>query len=393
MNLTKELKNILGIVTVQIEGFFTERFINLCKINNIKIWDIRTVVKGVVRFKINISDFKKLKKISKKTKCKICIKEKKGIYFTLFRYRKRKFAVILFVLCLMFCISFSTFIWNINISGNTNISSDEIEEKLKDAGLYVGKNKIGFDKKKVINNLRLGYNDISWIGIEIDGTTANVKVVEKTKLDDKDVQYINPGDIIATKSGIITKIVPENGTAMYKEGSYIEEGTIGIEGMIYSKFLDPEAVAAKGILKIKSEYIFYKEYKYNELIKEYTNKVLYTIGLTVNSNEKMINYLNKSKKYDISKSSKSFNAFNNVISLDLYKCVEYVQKDYSNSYEELINKAYNELSDYLNSVKSGCREPKILEESENIDKTEDGIIFTHKYIIEEEVGKYIERNY
>ena len=58
MGLSSELKNMVGIATVQIEGFFTERFINLCRINNIKIWNIKNIVKGVVRFNINIYDFK-----------------------------------------------------------------------------------------------------------------------------------------------------------------------------------------------------------------------------------------------------------------------------------------------------------------------------------------------
>ena len=54
MGLTSNVQNMMGVVTVQIEGFFTERFINLCRINNVKIWDIRYIVKGIVRFKINI---------------------------------------------------------------------------------------------------------------------------------------------------------------------------------------------------------------------------------------------------------------------------------------------------------------------------------------------------
>ena len=85
MKLINKAKSIIGVVNVQIEGFFTERFINLCKINNIKVWDIRNIVKGVIRFNISIGDFKKLRKIARKTKCKIEIKNKKGIYFTLFK--------------------------------------------------------------------------------------------------------------------------------------------------------------------------------------------------------------------------------------------------------------------------------------------------------------------
>ena len=104
MGLTSEIENLAGVVTVQIEGFFTERFINLCRINNIKIWNIRNIVKGVIRFEINVKNFRKLRPITKKTKCKISIKNKKGIYFKLFKYRKRKLAFILIFLIFLFSI-------------------------------------------------------------------------------------------------------------------------------------------------------------------------------------------------------------------------------------------------------------------------------------------------
>src|SRR5574344_113890 len=247
MGVTSNIKNIVGVVTVQIEGFFTERFINLCKINNIKIWDIKNIVKGVVRFNIRISDFKKLRKIAKKTKCKVSIKNKKGIYFKIFKYRKRKVLIILLFLGLLFSISFSTFIWNIEVIGNEKIPKEEIISSLKNGGMYVGKTKIGLDKKEVINNLRKRETDLSWVGIEIDGTKAIVKVVEKTRIEEKNVQNLAIGDIVATKPGVITKIIAENGTAKHKVYDYINPGDILIEGSMYSKTLQKLSdVPAKG---------------------------------------------------------------------------------------------------------------------------------------------------
>ena len=60
MELEEGIKRINGTIEVQIEGFFTERFINLCKINNIKIWNIKNILNGMVRFNIAIKDFKSL---------------------------------------------------------------------------------------------------------------------------------------------------------------------------------------------------------------------------------------------------------------------------------------------------------------------------------------------
>lgn len=392
MGINSKIQNITGVVTVEIEGFFTERFINLCKINNIKIWDIRNIVKGIVRFKMNISDFKKIRKIVKKTKCKIKIKEKKGIYFTLFKYRKRKLIFLLLFMLIFFSISFSTFIWNINISGNSKIDNQTIIQGLREIGIYTGKSKIGMDTKQIINNLRIKVPELSWVGIEINGTTINVKVAEKTQINSDDIQESAIGDIIASKSGIITKIVPENGTAKFKIGSYIEQGTIAIEGTLYSKILEPKPVTAKGILRSNCEYELKSEYKYDNIVKNYTGKKRYTVGITINSKENIINYLNKSKKYDINKSSKKINVLGNEISFDFYTFVEYEEETQTRTREELMLLSQNDIDSYLNSEILPTLNDPILEHKNSIvEDTINGIIITTKYIINEEIGKFVER--
>ena len=265
MKITNNMRNLAGIITVQIEGFFTERFINLCRINNIKIWEIRNIVKGVIRFKMNISDFKKLRSITKKTKCKVSIKEKKGIYFTLFKYRKRKLVFVFLFLIIVFSIAFSTFIWNIDIVGNERIDKNVIISELKESGLYVGKSKLGIDKRKIVNELRAKDNELSWVGIEVDGTRAIIKIVEKTRMDKKDIQQTNIGDIKATKSGVITKLVSENGTSKFKALDYVNKGDVLIEGNVYNRNNEVIGeVSAKGYAMVDNIYTFEKKFRYSD---------------------------------------------------------------------------------------------------------------------------------
>lgn len=393
MGLTSDIKNITGVVTVQIEGFFTERFINLCRINNIKIWDIRNIVKGVIRFKINISDFKKLRNIAKKTKCKVQIKEKKGIYFTLFKYRKRKLVFICAFLIIIFSIAFSTFIWKIDVIGNEKLSKEEIISSLKDSGLYIGKNKIGLDKKEIVNELRSKELELSWVGIDIDGTRAIIKVVEKTRIDEKNIQNINPGDIIATKSGVLTKIVAENGTAKYKSMDYVENGTVLIEGTVYSREQEIMGeVAAKGYAMVDNIYTFEKEYLYNQKEREYTGKKRTTFGITINSKENMLNYLNKYKKYDITKNSKTFNLFGNDISFDVYECREYNEIEVNYTKEQLESNIESELNKNLNeNILKECINPTIVDITKNIYDIEGGIKVKVEYVVNEQIGEFVER--
>lgn len=392
MKVSTLIQDINGSIIIQVEGFFTERFINLCKINNIKIWDIRQIVQGVIRAKMHISDFKKLIPIARKTKCQVKIKDKRGLYFTFFKYRKKKVLMYILAFFIFFIILFSMFIWRIDIVGNSTITNDRVISELKKSGVYVGKFKIGLSKKEVVNRLRVNMPELSWAGIEITGTRAKVEVVEKTVSKNQEQDFEKNGDIIADKSGVITKIIAENGTCKYKTGSYIAKDYILIEGAIYSKILEPQFVHAKGIVRIQSKYSFEKEYKFKQIKKEYTNKTKYTVGISINNKENMLNYLNKNKKYDITKNGKQFKLFSHDVSLDIYKCVEYIQKDVIYSKEQLVDQAKADSKAYIDSIMSNCITPYIVNEEEQITDIGGGIKYQKIYTVDEQIGKFIERN-
>lgn len=393
MELEDGIKRIKGTVEVEIEGFFTERFINLCKINNIKIWNLKTIVSGVVRFCIAIKDFKKLKPIARKTKCKINIISKKGLYFKFFKYRKRRLAFVLIFLFIAVSILSTTFIWDVEVTGNSYISTEKVYEALKEAGLYEGKSKINLKTKKVINSLRVSLSDIAWVGIEIDGTQAHVKIVEKTKLPEDAIAENSIGDIISNKSGVIEKIVVENGTPILSVGDYVEEGRILIEGKIYSEFVGTKDVTAKGTISLKTQYEYKNEYNYNIQEKEYTGKVKYNIGIGINDKENYINYLDKSLKYDIIKSSKDVKLFGNNISFIWYRFDIYNLKDRKLTKDEIMSIAESDANNYINDeVLPTLKNAKVVNKNIVIDsEDEQKISLRVVYDVIEEVGYFKER--
>lgn len=389
MKIKNQLQSVAGVVTVQIEGFFTERFINLCRTNNVKIWNVRNITSGLVSFEIYISEFKKLRKIAKKTKCKVKIKSKKGIYFFAFKYRKRKLFIILAILLIISVCAFSNFIWDIKIVGNEKVDSETIYKSLKDSGFKIGKLKVGTQKSEIANKVRADIPEISWLGIDFSGTTAYVKVIEKTKISDENIQENANGDIVAIKSGIITKIIPENGTALYKEGSYVEEGMKLIEGKIYSKILEERAVSAKGIVMANVEYSFEKEYYYNIFEKVYNNKKRWSVGITINSKEYMINYLNKSLKYDKIKKIKGLNVFGMEISFDLYSFDEYTEVEKIVSKDEIMKIASDDADSYLkDNIIPNCKSGTLVNTFTDIVEKDDKIICKSKYVVNEQIGEF-----
>ena len=79
------LRMILGYVRIQVEGYYAERFINICTNRKLLIWNLKR--KNVVELCLNIGikDFKKLSDIARRTNCKVRIINKKGIPFLLYK--------------------------------------------------------------------------------------------------------------------------------------------------------------------------------------------------------------------------------------------------------------------------------------------------------------------
>ena len=85
----------VGFVTVNVEGFFIERFLNICKNKKIFLQDLQRKNSTYIKVKILKSDFREIKSIAKKTKCKIKIEKKSGIPFLLINIEKEKFLQLL----------------------------------------------------------------------------------------------------------------------------------------------------------------------------------------------------------------------------------------------------------------------------------------------------------
>ncbi len=216
---------ISGYVNISVEGYFIERFINMCISKGILLWNMRRQKSTYLQTNISIKDFKKVKNIARKTKCRVAINSKKGLPFILNRYKKRKIFVIALLIIILSIFTTSRFIWNIEILGNEKIETKEILEELNEKGIVIGVLKSKIDTDEIIRQIRLKRNDIAWMSIDLNGTNAIVKIVENTEkpeiIDKND--YCN---IVANKAGVITKINARSGTPLVKIGDVVTEGTI-----------------------------------------------------------------------------------------------------------------------------------------------------------------------
>lgn len=265
------IRLILGYVRIEVEGYYIERFINICTNRKILIWNLKRKRDVNLYLNIGISDFKRLSEIARKTKCRVKILKKRGVPFLLNRYKKRKiFGVFLIVMCVLIYIS-SGYIWNIEINVQDNLELTDIETELQSLGLKTGVKKSKINTDDIISNLRLVRSDISWIGIDIEGTNAIVNVVKADEppaiVDNK--EYSN---IIAKKDGIITKITARNGTAKVNVGDTVQKGNILIEGVMEGKYTEARKVHSLGEVQAKVWYTDSEKVYFEQTLRNKTGK-------------------------------------------------------------------------------------------------------------------------
>ena len=381
------LNYLVGYVNITIEGFFVERFINNCINRKIFLWAIKRKNTTLITANISIKEFKQIRTIAKKTKCKVNINAKKGFPIILHRYRKRKILFILLIPILLSVLISSLYIWNIEIVGLNNIKQEELILQLKEEGIDIGKKKSSIDTKSVISNIRLKRNDISWMSVDLKGTNVIITIVESEKKPDivDENKYCN---IIADRKGIITKITADRGTIVAKVGDIIEKGDILIGGYMEGKYTGTRYVHAKGDVRARIWYTKKMESGFaREIIEETGNqKNIYSINFN-NFKINLYKTLPNFENYDTINETKKIKLFNN-----FYLPIAIEKTTYIEQKKTMITYGKEELQEILISklqeqfIQDGIENLNVINKIVNFYDKNSSIEIEMTYEVEENIG-------
>ncbi len=381
------LSYIIGYLRIEVTGYYIERFINLCNNNHVLIWNVKKEKDANVLLNIELNKLKQVIKFSKNAKCKIKIKNKKGLPFLFNKYKKRKAFVISLLMIVIAIIITSNFVWNVEVQLEDGKQIENIEQDIEEAGLKIGELKSKVDTKEIINKVRLKREDIAWMGIELKGTNAIVKLVKSTEkpqiVEDDEIS-----NIVSDKKGVVTKINAQTGTAQVKVGDVITEGSILIGGWMEGKYTGVRYVHAKGEVEAKVWHtknikINYKNTETKETGNE-ENK------MSIKFNKFEINFgkgVSKFKIYDTMVSEKKFRLFSDFylpisIIKRTNKELENIQRNYS--VEEAKEIGIKELEKQLDSEIEN--KDDIISKNINTYEKEDCVEIFVTYEVIEKVG-------
>lgn len=381
------LNYIIGYVSIKVEGYYIERFINICMSKKIFFWNMKREKSSILYANIGIEEFKKIKKIAQKVNCRVHIERKKGLPFVFNKYKKRKVFLLLLITVIIALLVCSNFVWNIEITGIEKIKYEEIYKQLEDNGLKIGSIKNKIDTKKIIGDIRLKRNDIAWIGINIDGTNVKVEIVEAKEkpeiIDEND--YCN---IISNKDCIISKINVQNGTAIAKVGDIVKQGEILVEGTINGKYMDTIYVNSSAEIEGKVWYSKKKQEEYIQNIEEKTGNEENKYKIKFNNFQiNLYKTLSNFENYDTIINERKLSIFSNFyLPIEIIKISNYekIEREIKYEEEELKRKMIESLEEEL---KQEVGEDKnILNKYVNYKKLESGIEIELVYEVLEDIG-------
>ena len=238
-------KYIIGYVVFAAKGGFSERFINLCTVRRIRIWDVCRH-STTITAKINVRDFRKLRNIAKNTGVRISIVSRCGLPFYLRKHKDRAGLLVGAVIFIFFCTFMNNYLWCISVQNGNNISKEQLLNLAENTGLIYGINVGSFDEEKAAREIyKASDGKLSWVKVNIKGSLA---VVEYREAEDK-LQVEEKGEasnIVADFDGVIISDETYQGAKNKSRGDTVVKGEVLISGIVEGIDMKPLYYQAKG---------------------------------------------------------------------------------------------------------------------------------------------------
>lgn len=230
--MVKILKYIRGYLRIRVWGFSPERFMNLCSNKGILLWDIVREGESYYMY-ISLKGFWELRPIARKTGTRVAVLERYGLPFSLPGLMKRKVFVLGLFLAVAFWILSSFYIWDIEITGNYQITEDVFQDFLQENQVVIGMKKDELDIEELEKQIRRQFPQVTWASARLSGTKLLIDMKENDApiiIQDPDT---TPGsDLVAEYDGVIVAMIVRSGVPKVAIGDSVEQGTVLVEGRV-----------------------------------------------------------------------------------------------------------------------------------------------------------------
>lgn len=218
-------------------------FLNDCIRENIVVWNVKRDQKDGLSFFIRLQDVHALRRVVRKNECTCRFQKRLGVPFFIRKSWRNSGFITGLLAFLVVIVLLSNMIWGIKVEGASPETEHLIKKELSRIGVKTGKLQFFVENPDDIQkSLTDNIQQITWVGVELIGTTYHLKVVEKNQPEKEEL--VSPRHIVAKKKATITKMFVEQGQPLTTLHENVEKNQILVSGLI-GKEDEQKKVAAK----------------------------------------------------------------------------------------------------------------------------------------------------
>ncbi len=228
------LRLLCGYVEFYAENGFTERFINLCSLRGIPLWNLNTNA-GRVFACTTLAGYLQIRECAVKSGMRLHHTKAVGLPFFARKYRRR--AGVLCGLGVFFTVigMLSAMVWTIDITDNSIVSDEEILAVLEEAGLKPGVFKSSINAPEIRFYALSRLPEVTYLTVNILGSCVHVEVTERIERPDIPSDE-TPCDIVSTVDGQLAVLEIYEGTKIHSVGEAVSKGETLVGG--FAEFAD-----------------------------------------------------------------------------------------------------------------------------------------------------------
>lgn len=235
---------LLGYSVLETDAADFRALLNYCNQSGVRLRRIREE-ETTVRVWVLLADEGKLLDFFARrgVECRVCTRH--GLPILWRRYRHRIGLLLGLLVFAAVIYTAPLFVWEINVDGLDRLSREYVCDLLAGEGVRIGAFSPGIDRSRVYINILRRAPDISWLSVNLRGSTANVEIIERDAPPAARAQA-DGANLIAARGGQIVGADVVRGALAVQNGDIVKPGALLVSGVIDSQTVGTRYLYAEG---------------------------------------------------------------------------------------------------------------------------------------------------
>ena len=347
--------------------------LNACLLLGISYVKFQCDADGSIRFCCRGADARRLLAHCAKSGVRLRVL-RGGFPHFLWRYRRRAGMMIGLLIGVVLLWLSGRFVWDVRVTGNETMRTDEVRRVLRDCGFGVGSYIPNFRGEELETRVMLHSDRISWISVYMDGTVARVQIKENHLPPPK--ESTKPANLVAAYDGQIELLQLYRGNCVVKIGQAVKAGELLVSGVYDSQTQGYRLTRAAGsvLARVDQDFCIMIPLSYEKKIYEDEKVCEIMLDFFDFSLKIFKNSRNAEGDCDIIEEEKGLELFgicNLPIGYSVKRAYAYRTQTESRTAEEALRLAYEQLDRELAVFSDGA---ELLEKNIKTTLTEDALI-------------------